>query len=482
MSGNCDGCVNFRESRPRRTHVRALECPPMAADELIVHGAREHNLKDVTVRLPRNALVVHHRPLRLRQVVARVRHDLRRGPAPLRRVALRLRAPVPADDGEARRRLDRRASRRRSRSTRRRPRATRARRSARSPRSTTTCACSTRASAGRTARLRAADRRAVGSSRSSTRCWRCPRARGSRSTRRSCATARASSGTCSRSCAARASRASRSTASTRLLEEEIVLDKKFKHDDRGRRRPAGDEGRPAPAADRTRSRPRCARPRGSSTIDVVDGESHALLREVRLPRARRLAARARSRASSRSTRRTAPARAAPASARSSRSTPTCSCPTRRSRSPTARSCRGSVGELELLRVGASRRSPTATRSTLDDALGRAHRREQQDLFLHGTGGERVYVTYQNRMGRKRSYMMAFEGIVASLQRRYRETDSSHAARADRGVHVAAALPGLQRRAAASPRCSRSRSASRNIHDVHAAVGDARRSRSSTSSS
>ena len=29
----------------------------MAAGELIVHGAREHNLKDVTVRLPRNALV-----------------------------------------------------------------------------------------------------------------------------------------------------------------------------------------------------------------------------------------------------------------------------------------------------------------------------------------------------------------------------------------------------------------------------------------
>ena len=49
--------------------------------------------------------------------------------------------------------------------------------------------------------------------------------------------------------------------------------------------------------------------------------------------------------------------------------------------------------------------------------------EQQNLFLYGTGGERVYVTYRNRMGRRRSYMLAFEGIVPSLQRRYRETDS-----------------------------------------------------------
>jgi excinuclease ABC subunit A len=50
--------------------------------------------------------------------------------------------------------------------------------------------------------------------------------------------------------------------------------------------------------------------------------------------------------------------------------------------------------------------------------------KQQNLFLYGTGGDRVYVTYRNRMGRRRSYMLAFEGIVPSLQRRYRETDSS----------------------------------------------------------
>ena len=50
--------------------------------------------------------------------------------------------------------------------------------------------------------------------------------------------------------------------------------------------------------------------------------------------------------------------------------------------------------------------------------------EQQDLFLYGTKGEKLYVQYRNRMGRRRSYTMAFEGIVASLQRRYRETDSA----------------------------------------------------------
>ncbi len=51
--------------------------------------------------------------------------------------------------------------------------------------------------------------------------------------------------------------------------------------------------------------------------------------------------------------------------------------------------------------------------------------EQQNYFLFGTGGEKVYVQYKNRMGRKRQYMVAFEGVVANLARRYKETDSSH---------------------------------------------------------
>ena len=80
---------------------------------------------------------------------------------------------------------------------------------------------------------------------------------------------------------------------------------------------------------------------GLVTVDLVDsGESLHVLRAS--SRAPSTASRcpSSSRGSSRSTRRTAPARAAPASARSRRSTPTCSSPTPASRSPRARSCRG----------------------------------------------------------------------------------------------------------------------------------------------
>ncbi|HEY2141531.1 MAG TPA: excinuclease ABC subunit UvrA [Solirubrobacteraceae bacterium] len=49
--------------------------------------------------------------------------------------------------------------------------------------------------------------------------------------------------------------------------------------------------------------------------------------------------------------------------------------------------------------------------------------DQQALFLEGTNGEPIQVTYRNRFGRRRSYATRFEGIVKNLQRRYRETDS-----------------------------------------------------------
>jgi excinuclease ABC subunit A len=51
------------------------------------------------------------------------------------------------------------------------------------------------------------------------------------------------------------------------------------------------------------------------------------------------------------------------------------------------------------------------------------KKAERDVFLYGTGAERHQVTYTNRFGRRRSYRVRFEGIVNQLQRRYEETDS-----------------------------------------------------------
>ena len=50
-------------------------------------------------------------------------------------------------------------------------------------------------------------------------------------------------------------------------------------------------------------------------------------------------------------------------------------------------------------------------------------KDEKEIFLYGTGEERHHVTYTNRFGRRRSYKVRFEGIVNNLQRRYEETDS-----------------------------------------------------------
>ena len=78
----------------------------MPNDQIVVRGAREHNLKNVDLTLPRGKIVVFTGP-GSGQVVARLRHDLRRRAATVRRVAQRLRATVPRAAREARRRAHR---------------------------------------------------------------------------------------------------------------------------------------------------------------------------------------------------------------------------------------------------------------------------------------------------------------------------------------------------------------------------------------
>ena len=51
--------------------------------------------------------------------------------------------------------------------------------------------------------------------------------------------------------------------------------------------------------------------------------------------------------------------------------------------------------------------------------------EKMNKILYGTRGEEVEVSMQGRNGRTTSYQMAFEGVIPNLERRYRETSSEY---------------------------------------------------------
>ncbi|MCL6438605.1 MAG: excinuclease ABC subunit UvrA [Rubrobacteraceae bacterium] len=61
-------------------------------------------------------------------------------------------------------------------------------------------------------------------------------------------------------------------------------------------------------------------------------------------------------------------------------------------------------------------------------LGRPWRElpeEHKRLVLYGTGDGRIHVSYTNRYGRRRQYTTRFEGVIGNLERRYAETDSEY---------------------------------------------------------
>lgn len=53
------------------------------------------------------------------------------------------------------------------------------------------------------------------------------------------------------------------------------------------------------------------------------------------------------------------------------------------------------------------------------------KRPELDKILYGTSGERVRVQYENQFGAKREYETSFEGVIPNLMRRYKETDSDY---------------------------------------------------------
>ena len=146
-------------------------------DKIVVRGARQHNLKGFDLEIPRRAFTVITGPSGSGQVLARVRHHLRRGPASVRRVAVGVRATIPRAHGKARRRFDRRPVARRRDRAEESNQDVAIHRRARRRRSTTTCACSGRASATRSARSAGAR---CGRTPSSPCPTRCSRSRGAR--------------------------------------------------------------------------------------------------------------------------------------------------------------------------------------------------------------------------------------------------------------------------------------------------------------
>ena len=222
-----------------------------------------------------------------------------------------------------------RGSRRPSRSTRSPPAGTRAPRSAPSRRSTTTCACSSRAWVIRTAPTAVARSAARRPSRSSTRSWSCPRARSSRCWRPWSADARGSTRSCSATWRARGSRGPGSTARCASCPSRSACPRTTSTRSRSWSTawsPSPTSGAAWPTPSRRRSSSRRGSRRSRCRRTTAGRRSRTSRRRSR---ARSAGCRSTSwrPGTSRSTRRTAPARRATGSARGSRSTRSWSSPT-----------------------------------------------------------------------------------------------------------------------------------------------------------
>ena len=429
----------------------------MPQDQLVVRGAREHNLKDITVAFPRDRLVVITGLSGSGKSQPRLRHDLRRGPAPLRREPERLRAPVPGPDGEAGRRPDRRPLPGDLDRPEGRVAATRARPSGRSPRSTTTCGCCSRAIGHPALPERPRDRAPDASSRSSTRSWRCPRARGCSSSARSSRTARPRATGSSRPPGGRASSASGSTArcttSTRRRRSTSTSATRSRSSSTGSssaapRRPRARSGTSRPAdrpGDRRARSPTRTRPRLADSVETAlrlgegvvldrpgarDGEppdvrGAALQRALLLPVRRHDDRRARAaELLVQLAARRLPVVHRPRHAPRDRPRPASSRTSRRA-SRRARSCRGRAmptdaswrlkitrGRLQVPRLGVRRRRSATCR------------RRRSSTCSTPPKDEKVVVRYRHERG-ENTYKATFEGVVTNLERRYRETDSEY---------------------------------------------------------
>ena len=395
-----------------------------------------------------------HRAVGLGQVVARLRHDLRRGPAPLRRVAVGLRPAVPRPDGQARRRLhrgpvaghlDRPEVRVAQPSVDRRHHHRGLRLPAAALRPHRGAALPERRRAASPARRR---------SRSSTACSSCPTAPASRCSRRSCGAARAPTTRCSPTWPRRVRPGPHRRRGARAHRARDV--------DRGALRAAHHRGRSSTgscsatassAGSPTRSRRRCGWPRASPRCrscrkageESRRGDPH-VQPAPRLPEVRHVVRRARApqllvQLAIRRVR-----DAATASARRSRSTPSSWCP-----NPDLSLNEGAIAPW------ASERRQYFTQARRGGVRGARHRPRRAVVEAHEEAAEACSCTARSRAACRCATRTAtagsartrrsYEGIVPYLQRRHTDAESDSAARADRGLHARGAVPRVRRRPA-----------------------------------
>ncbi len=218
--------------------------------------------------------------------------------------------------------------------------------------------------------------------------------------------------------------------------------------DRGRRRPARRARGDPPAPHRVRRDRAATRGRVRGGRGPRRGRHRDLRARCSASSSRARTAgspsTSRPRATSRSTRPMGRARRAPASARATRSTRSSSCPTRPCRSPTARSHRGPV-RARATSAGCSPapRTSAASRST---RRGASCARRTASCCSTAPAARRCSSATSNRYGRLRSYQAELRGRHHLARASARRGRLGLEPRADRGVHARGRVLGLRWRA------------------------------------